>query len=1087
MDKVLPNGSAHLRERNPLFNDQRNLLERTSLIATLTTHFHRGRRLYFIQAQAGQGKTTLAGLFLRRIRCDFCWHQVRAQDKDPVFFLTSFYRALTNGLAGFSSPLAATMIAKNEVTAPETGRVFSRMLADLAAFREETFFIVIDDLHLLSGAPLGGALIETLIEKMPRNVRLVLISRRPVAEVLPAGTEHLDPVEINNRHLALGRGEIAEFFNTIMHLAIPPGAVRWLHRFTEGWIMGLVLAGRALQNDPAWMSQGIAITADTLPTSDVLDYLVSEFLSDFSPRLYRALLSLSILPEASLSLARGLGHGEKIVGALRKMVSRKDFMRFSDGGREDTIAFHHLFRECLQSLAARKLGEAEQRKILQAAANWFLSHDQPENALHCYLEGRFYPDADGVLGAAGLSLFANNRLAVLQFALEKVPDAARLDFPWLSFFSGIVRLNTDPPGALAYFDAAGDRFRENGNELGELMVLTQMIFYFITVAFRQHQDDLVERVACLFNRHRTKLPLSIEIQALIAISQGFCFFRGDPDRTLRYANEALQLSEENGFDNFSAASRIARAYQFAFQGRWRDFAWEANAFMRLRRSQRVSIFYEHTIDFLEIDILFGWGDFSNYARRKRMLGENLKQGFFRKSAFGPYIRLREIDRFIASGRNSAAQRLLRGLLEDPYVNQRPHLMSQGLQYQALLAAIRNQPSEARQAAARSLKLRDQIGMPLFIAHNRLIVGAAHAVLGETGKSEALFAEALEVSLQMGELAFRAGAYAHRAALRLRTGREEAAGEDVRAFIKCMQQARYRHFFGWIPDVMTAVLRFAVRRDIEPRFARQLAAERLEIAFSEDGEVIPLLSIRTLGTFEIRTAASREIRGQDLTQAQRQLFGLLIASPDHSLSPGTIQLVLWPDSSEKKGRAAFDTLVSRLRGVLNKSLGGQRASSYLRMEKGLLSLSNCRCDADDFMTHTRRGLDHVEKQAFWQADNAYYRAHRLWRGEFMPGIELNEPADQFRAEIQNRYLDTAASWCTLLMESGRLSEAVQLAEQALKVDNINHGLVKTLYRLHSRRNDPVRAATVISNYRKALDSAGFAAEEREGIVESLFED
>ena len=1085
MEKQVTNKHSYLRKPKFPLDGERNLLERASLISILSNHFLNGRRLFFIQAQAGQGKTTLARLFLRRIQKNFCWHQVQAQNKDPVFFLTSFYRSLTRAFNGFTSDLAATMFDKCEVTAQETPRVFSWILKDLNSFQQEDFFIVIDDLHLLIGSPSSSSLIETLIGKLPRNACLMLLSRRPVTDVAHCKTDRFTPVEINNRHLALSKTEIAEFFNTVLQLAIPPEEVQRLHYLTEGWIMGLLLAGRALANDPALISQDLSMTAATLPTSDVLDYLVSELLSNFTPRLHHALLALSILPEASLSLAKELGYDDVVIGDLERMVSRDYFMRFSDDGTEDSIVFHHLFKKCLQDLAARKLKEAQRQTILQAAAHRFLSANRLESALHCFLEGRFYPEADRVLENVGLSLFASNQLMVLQLALEKVPDETIYDFPWLSFFNGIVRLNTDPTEALAYFNAAQSIFLSEGNELGELMVLTQMTFYFVAVALEKHQDGLVERLQTLFNRHRTKLVLNIEIQALISISQGFCFFKGNPDRTLQYAAEALQLSETNGLDNFIAASRITRAYQFAFLGKWREFATEANSIMLLCRRQRVSSYYRHAIDFLQIDILFGWGDFSNYARRKKMLEEKTGRGLFRKNAFGPYIRLREIDYFIASGRYPAAAQQLQKILNDSYINQRPHLMSQCLQYQALLAALRNNASEARRAAELSIKQRNQIGMPLFLAHNRFFTGAAYAALGENERSENLFDQALSISRQMGELAFRSGTYAHRAALRLKAGREESAREDVASFLKYMKRARYRHFFGWTPDVGKLVLTFAVRNGIEPELARELAAESLDIAITDTGQAIPLLRIRTLGTFEIMTEPSRVIRGYELTQGQRQLFGLLLSSPGHSLSSGAIQSSLWPDSTEKKARAAFDTLVSRLRSALKKALGERSGHRYLRLEKGMLSLSNCRCDAAAFMAHTHKGLDHFRKKEFWQADNSFYTALQLWQGEFMPGVDLCDPAGLFRSEIQNRYLDSVIAWCTILMDNGQLSKAIKLAEQALQIDDINHVLVKILYRLHSLRDDPVRTAKTINNYRESLNNAGFEIEEIEGIVESLF--
>lgn len=1087
MDKL--SGIAHspLGKFSPPSFDPRNLLDRSVLITSMIEHLRNTHQPIFIQAQAGQGKSTLAGLTLQRIGKPFCWYQLDPRDRDPVYLLSSIYRCLSRTSNGFESELAATTIAKQELSAENAPSVFSRMLRDLDAFLKDEFFIVLDDLHLLEGAAQSCALIAPLLINPPQFCRLLLVSRRPVAGVLGNPSGACNALIIDNPKLALSRSQTAEYYNTILAVAVSPEMVQQLHRLTEGWIMGLALAGGALRRDPAWILETTVLTAESLPASDVFDYLFREIISEFPPELHQALLELAILPEASVGLAEGLGYRRAVIESLRDLVRQNSFMRFSTPG-EDEIVIHHLLHECLQTLAMRELSESRRRVTFQVAARWNLSRNRSEAALQCYMAGRWYPKADQVLQQVGLSLFANNRLVSLAAALEPVPDEIIRGFPWLSYFQGIVRLSTDPPSALAYFNAARRIFETRGNELGELLVLAQIIYYHITVDARQHQESpLVERAEELFNRHRSELDIHCEIHALIAIAFGFCFFKGDLERADRYSLEALESARRNDLENVMALARITRVYRFTFEGRWKECRREVEACWELYQSPRVSDTHKSAILFLQLDLLEASGDFINFMRRKNHMDKQAENHLQQKSVFGPFIALRHIDYLTAQGAYQEALTFTRSILMDANINKTPHLHSQYLQYLALIAALCGDVSEALAAADLAVKERDQVGIPSYIGFNRLIVGAAYAVLGKHEEAERLFAQAIQISFQIGELAIRTGVYTHRAALRAKAKKAHEAIDDARSALQSIQRYQCAHFFGWTQEAMQSMLSLAVRHGIEPGCARSLAAERLGIALTDDGRVLPLLKIRTLGLFSIAIGPTTIIREQDLTRAQRRLLALLLASPGFTLDAGKIQEALWPEGVGRKSRSKLDTLVSRLRSALKKALGDQAAIEYFRMEKGVLAFTHCVCDATEFMRHARQGLVHAQKGESWQADNAFYTAHQLWEGEFMTGLELEDPAAAFRSEILNCYLDGAAAWCRILLDHGQLEEGVQAAECALAFEDINHTLVKLLYALYARQNNPSRAGQVVKSYRKALARSDFAPGEIDEIIESMWSD
>ena len=339
--------------------------------------------------------------------------------------------------------------------------------------------------------------------------------------------------------------------------------------------------------------------------------------------------------------------------------------------------------------------------------------------------------------------------------------------------------------------------------------------------------------------------------------------------------------------------------------------------------------------------------------------------------------------------------------------------------------------------------------------------------------------------KLGNTALQAGAHALRACLYFQQDDLDAALADVRSAMQYMRQNNYIHFFGWNPQVVQTVFSAAVRHGIETDYARKLASERLGVAISDDGSLIPLLKIRTLGEFKILMNDKAVIQAPDLTRLQRQLIALLIASPGFSLRTDCVQAALWPETTIKKGRSKLDTLVSRLRTALTHALGNHPVHHYFSLEKGVLALKNCYCDATHFLRQARNGLQHAQKGEYWQADNAFYAAHQLWHGEFMPAMELDGPGADFRSEIVDCHLESAAAWGHILMDCGQIQEAVHVVEQALKLDGINHALVKLLYTLYSRQNNPAGASQLIKTYRGSLSSAEFEQAEIDEIIESLW--
>lgn len=98
----------------PHIDDSQSLLRDHLLRAKLPDNRH-SKKAIIIEAQAGQGKTTLAYQFLQFNNNRFIWYQVGTEDSDPIFLLSSLLTNLTQNLEGFNSPKLTSILSEGSV------------------------------------------------------------------------------------------------------------------------------------------------------------------------------------------------------------------------------------------------------------------------------------------------------------------------------------------------------------------------------------------------------------------------------------------------------------------------------------------------------------------------------------------------------------------------------------------------------------------------------------------------------------------------------------------------------------------------------------------------------------------------------------------------------------------------------------------------------------------------------------------------------------------------------------------------------------------------------------------------------------
>ncbi len=1080
MNNLLPQGLSAIKFSPPQIEPERSL-PRCRVVELLLRAEERGRRIFIINAQAGQGKTNVASQYLAKSAVPFAWYQLGPEDQDPVFLFSSLLTCLGKALVGFRSPLLVQMLEKGELAATDVSRGAEMLAKDLANVLPPKFCLVFDDLHLLEGAPFSLAFIDALLYALPVGLRVVFLSRWSFPELI-AGK----PVEVlNNDDLALTRAEIAELYNRLLQIPLSSEMGDLLYRQTDGWIMGLVLFGQSLArekpDDIGHRLNGL----DRLQQDRAVDYFRSEILDGLEPDLKQALLKLALLDEIPVALVERITGGSQGQQLLERLVRQNLFVRLLDNGT--TFTLHHLFREVLRTLATSWLSEAERQATLMQAADWHLTEGRTEEALRYFAGARDYLSVGRLLRQIGLSLLAQHRLTTLREALKQIPDPEIERYPFLAYFSGMLAMETAQLRALDFFETARLGFVSEADPIGELLATAQQVLFHIQIDGHFNEAvSLLDRAESLFADLAEKLDIVSRIQIAHILAMGYFFVSVNRVKVERYVNLAWNLAVDNNFDNLQAGIAITRGYLFVIMGDWRSFKGLAETAQALMGNLRVTAMHKLFLRLAQVNVLILERDVVNYARQRKAIEQVFCSDLLTKTVVGPLFWVLDIDMAIAENRLDEAMSLVQLTLSSDYAANNPHLRSMYLEYQAFLLALLGRREPACDALEESLRLRNETGGRLFAAVNLMILGATCVQLSMTARAEDFLGRAISACEEIDEKFARFGAYAFRGLLRLNSGRSEEGRQDIEAALRGMRANRFVHFFMATPAILESLFCAAVSLSVEADYARQLAAEQLGLALLDKGRSIPLLHVTTLGPLVVRFGARAEVREEGWSPTQRDFWARLLSSPGLCLSQEQMQLSLWPESSTEKSRANFDTLLLRIRRVLDAVCYPQKASYYLSMKNKMLCLYNCQLDAESFSERVNAGLKLFRQKKYWQAGNELYPALQTWQGRYLSNILAEDDVvEERRTNLERLYLEGALAWATILAESGAVEDAIEVISAALRYDPTSHALVKKLYGLHIHSQDSVKADAVVKNYSRALMQNGFSAEEISQTVDSLW--
>jgi len=1064
----------------PTHIDASRSLTRTHLLRAGPPEVQSKKRVIVVEAQAGQGKSTLALQFIENHDLECVWHRFTEEDSNPFCALTSILQTLKNSIPNFSSPQLKAILATEQRIHPDFRDCANILLRDIALIHPTALYIVFDDLHRITDNSLTNILVEEILDNSPKALRFFLLSRKPLNIKARILQDSQVVRFVKNSDLALTAPEIEALFCNTLQQPICRQEAGEIHALTEGWLMGIILAAHpASGRGKFWLAPAEYSPLPVSGRNYLMEYIQDEIYTQISEEFRISFQKLALLDEIPADLAQIITETRDICNVLSNHSTANAFVYRLDE-QHSLFRLHRFFRDFLRIRARGKFSQKEIADIHNCAAEYYLNRKKFDTAMLHYKKAGNYKKLEKILKEGGLALVARNETAAIHTLLRTIPEDTLFQFGWLTLFAGLLQLDYTPRDTLRYFESARAHFIVAKDETGELLALSLIIYYHSVVAgCCKSGTELLLRAESLLLKNDASLSVHVRTMAAGNLALGLFLFNSEVEKAREFSSMAIALACKYSLENFAASSRFVQGYIELLSGDLPKFKKEAELCYRLLSSPNVSWSNKLTIRMIFLCHLSMSGDQLNFSAEKQQINTTSGKRILNETVIAPYLYIWESSNLFSIGETDRAMELLHRGLGSTLSATTDHMHSQLLQWHAFGHALRGEHQEALTRIIQSTELRAKTGSPFHEGFNAIIAGAVYSRLGMSEFADYSFARGVEIAEALPSSFLQICAYLNRSFHNLVVRGPLAALEDLREGLGLMKRHGFNHFWTWEPAMMIRLLSLAVQHNIEYFFAKELSLAKLDTTLTDTGTLIPLLHISLLDNFQICINHRIIFKASNFTPSQRELLGFLLAARGQRISQEQLQLELWPDKPPEKARTSFDTLLNRLRGEFANKISGSR-KTYLSMQKGILELDNSRIDTVEFSRMALTGLQHSRNGQWWLAECAFRKAVSFWKGLWPEESFCNDLTTTLTDQLKNSLLDVSLTWAENLTGMNKTDKAIDLLEHTLPAFQ-DERPIRLLYSLYVKTDNYLKAGDTLDRYRTALGELGYSTKEIEELL------
>lgn len=349
------------------------LVARSHLLARLDAGLR--HKLILISAPPGFGKTTLAGQWLASEDRPSAWLSLDEGDNDAAQFLRYFCATVSRVAPGICAALQELLTT---ASLPGIDYLTDRLLVELNVL-PEALVVVLDDYHLIQAAEVHHIL-RQLLRHRPPPLHLVILSRRDPPLYLESLRMSQEITEIRAADLRFGLVEARRFLHAYTDHPLDDAALQSVLARTEGWVIGLQLAGISLKNQSP--DQFLAHFSGDHRLLTV--YLVEEVMAGLPAAMREFLTRTALTTRFCAPLGDALLADTPWKESSQTIIAQLEAYNLFITPLDDTgnwYRYHDLFREFLLHQLKNAQGVVGTRILHRRASQWFAQAGLIEDAL----------------------------------------------------------------------------------------------------------------------------------------------------------------------------------------------------------------------------------------------------------------------------------------------------------------------------------------------------------------------------------------------------------------------------------------------------------------------------------------------------------------------------------------------------------------------------------------------------------------------------------------------------------------------------------------------------------------------------------
>ncbi len=1014
------------------------------------------KRLTLISAPAGYGKTTLLADFIHASDSAHAWFTLDAGDSDPTVFLTYLIEALRSmkrapdSLTHAIGQTAQSLLDSAEATiSPQ--RVLTVLVNELAEQIQTPWLIVLEDYHYVT-SPVVHQLVDFLLENAPDGLRLIISTRTDPPLALARLRARGQLAELRASSLRFREDEVSSWMQANLP-DISSENLNLLSEKTEGWVAALQiirssLSGRDAQDVNAMLS-GLSGSQQF-----VFEYLAEEVFKRQPDDLQEFLLRTSILQQMDASACNAVAGVKNAQSILEELEKRNLFLSSLDSQKR-WYRYHYLFREFLVNRLGRE-GEELTISVEKSAGVHYESQGELEASLSHYLNARDFESAARVVSIFAADYVERGRVEALHRYLSALPGDVMKANPELILQHGNTHWRLGQTGAaIASFEDARSSFAAQRNPSGVCRAITRLAEVNRAQGnYRQAETLSKEALSFADEDHaaRAEALMSLAKSAgfLTGMDNGrqlaeeavdearlaedgisalaranflqslgqICWWHGDPQATVRYCQEALQIAPEE-FSPIGAQAYISLVTPYLY---WREFDKALQ-----------------------------------YAERGLQIAQTLQLKEFLPSAYtaggNALTRLGETARAEASLRQGMEIGQQLGLASYE------QLMATG--YLAYNLCGQGRVEEARQLAEGALW--SYTGSPDTYEAYVCRSGLADVALEnrQLEKAERLYAELVEVGERRQFRIPLAMVYFGLAYIHLETKRTASGIEYARKALRLIEASRTFQLFldqGVRSQVVSeALIRAGEKSPFLERVLENLPEKPAPVTLQDRNSI----RVQCFGNFRVWLNGEEVLQERWVSAKARDLLAYFVTMRGEKIPADKAFDAIWGEK-ERTSRTAFHTALSRLRNALKT---GDDSPRLILVEVGEYWLDSARfsIDVDEFNLSIAKARSAAGNES---AMEWYERAADLYQGEYLQNLYYEWVFPE-RRRLAQAYLNALEELSAYYFSTRSYKKAIGYIEKAIALDILNEDLYCLSMRAHAELSDRASVARVYAEVQSRL--------------------